>query len=149
MSRDSQIIRKDIEFDSIAGDSTLGDITLNGETWEFYMAPQRNLIGYLTEQILLIAPGNDRFKSELLAAELIADQYHRWFKQQVGLLHRDRFSQLYGGIDGPQNLFQALFPEQEVGGLLRAYLSCQGSEDLVKNDLEAIHASLTKTLEVA
>jgi hypothetical protein len=144
MSRESQIIQRNIARESITE-----EIILNEEDRALYISTQRHLIGYLSEQILQLVQGKSRFESELIAAEIVGATYHHWFQKQVGFLNSDRFVSLYNGTHGPKNLFNALFPGQEVVVFLKAYLSCLESADLVENDLAATKAEVNKALEVA
>lgn len=57
-------------------------------------------------------------RCEMIATYLVMDVYKDWFDQQMGTMREEDFVSLYHGMHGPNNLFRALFPEQDIDTFL-------------------------------
>ena len=111
-----------------SSDVVEAEIPLNEHQHALYILTERQLIGYLTERMMLLDRSMDRLKCELEMAVIVSSVYEGWFRNQIDEVNQEKFMKLYRGTRGPSNLFRALFPGQEIDDFLKKHLQTKPEE---------------------
>lgn len=144
MSRDGQTLQRNLRREALRDDG----VPLNEEQRALYILTERQLIGWMSERMTFIDTTRSKTDCECRSALIISEVYHDWFHEQVNILLEERFVNIYKGTHGPRNLFQALFPDQEIDDFVRRNLNIPVVEHLKEAELRAVtNAEIERVIE--